>query len=179
MQEERKTKMVNKVTLLGRAGHDGSEKVKELGSGSLMAQLAVATTERRKDKHGEWGEQTTWHRCSLFGKQAEYVEKYVKKGDMVFIDGAIDNWKGDDGKYNTSIRVNRIQGVPTGGPRRDGGETRRDSRGDERSNGRGDDRGYRNGASRDRGDERRDDRPAPRRPAEGYSDAPPDNDIPF
>lgn len=162
--------MVNKVTLLGRAGHDGSEKVKELGSGSLMAQLAVATTERRKDKHGEWGEQTTWHRCSLFGKQAEYVEKYVKKGDVVFIDGSIDSWKGDDGTYHNSIRVIRIQGIPTGNASRaNGSDESRAPRRDDRRSRRDDDREER--------PSRRDS--SSRREPSGYTDALPDGEIPF
>ena len=175
--------MVNKVILVGRAGCDGNERVKELKkSGSILASFGLATSERRKDRDGEWTEHTIWHNVSSFGKQAEYVEKYLKKGDLVYVEGSIDQWKDDKGAYHTQIKAHIIRGIPTG-----------NREGSERSSGAGRDRGDSrrdNDSPRGRDSERRDPprrdddrgrggRESGRGRADGYQDGPPESDIPF
>ncbi|MFB6257211.1 MAG: single-stranded DNA-binding protein, partial [Flavobacteriales bacterium] len=70
---------VNKVFILGNLGRD--PEVKELQSGSKVANLPVATTETFKDRNGERQERTEWHNVDLWNRQAEIAEQYLSKGD--------------------------------------------------------------------------------------------------
>ena len=79
--------MVNKVILIGNLGKDPECKVLE--SGQMVANFPVATTEKWKDKNGNPQEATEWHNCQAWGKGAEIIEKYLKKGSKVFIEGKI------------------------------------------------------------------------------------------
>jgi len=77
-------------------------------SGSTIANFSVATSERWKDKNGEQQEKTEWHRIVAFEKKAELVEKYLKKGSSVYIEGKLQtrNWEDQNGggkKYATEI----------------------------------------------------------------------------
>ena len=60
---------VNKVILVGNLGRD--PEVRTSAGGMTIASLNIATTERRKDKDGNWGDHTEWHKVSLFGKTAD------------------------------------------------------------------------------------------------------------
>ncbi len=97
---------VNKVFILGNLGRD--PEVKELQSGTKVANIPVATTETFKDRNGERQERTEWHNVDLWNRQAEIAQEYLSKGDSVFIEGTIrtDKWQDQEGndRYTTKIR---------------------------------------------------------------------------
>lgn len=97
---------VNKVMLLGNLGKD--PEVKHLESGASVATFPIATSETYKDKQGNKQENTEWHNIDLWNKQAEIAEKYLSKGDSVFIEGKIktDKYQDKEGndRYITKIR---------------------------------------------------------------------------
>ena len=98
--------MVNKVILIGHLGKDPECKVLE--SGQMVANFTIATTEKFKDKNGQVQESTEWHNCQAWGKQAEVIEKYLKKGAKIFVEGKIKTRSYDkDGekRYVTEINV--------------------------------------------------------------------------
>ena len=90
---------VNKVILIGNLGAD--PEVKFSNSGSAIANLTLATSEKWKDKtKGEQVEKTEWHRVFLFGKTAEVAGEYLRKGSKVYIEGKIQTrqWEQDGAK---------------------------------------------------------------------------------
>jgi single-strand DNA-binding protein len=104
-------KSVNKVILLGNVGKD--PEVKFLPSGSAVANFSIATTERFKDKGGEWQDKTEWHNLAAYGKLAEIIRDYVKKGAKLYVEGRLTTRSWDDkesGKkvYRTEIIVGDI-----------------------------------------------------------------------
>ena len=78
---------VNKVILLGNLGKD--PEVKYTPSGMAIARFSLATTERAKDKEGNWQDKTEWHNLVAFGRTAEIAGEYLKKGRTVYIEGAL------------------------------------------------------------------------------------------
>lgn len=101
---------INKVTLLGNVGKEPD--VKHLPN-ATVAQFSLATTESYKKKgEQEWTEETSWHNIVCWRNQADTVEKYIKKGSLVYIEGKIKqrSWDDKDGqkKYITEIVVDRI-----------------------------------------------------------------------
>ena len=79
---------VNKVILVGRLGKD--PEVRNLENGTTVANFTVATSESYKDKTtGEKKEITEWHNIVLWRAQAEVAQKYLHKGDMVYIEGKL------------------------------------------------------------------------------------------
>ena len=102
---------VNKVILVGNLGRD--PEVRYLPSGEAVANLAIATTDKYKDKSGQLQEATEWHRVSFFGRTAEVCGQYLKKGSQVYVEGAIRTRKYTDKegieKYATEIRGERMQ----------------------------------------------------------------------
>lgn len=78
---------INKVLLMGNLGKD--PEVRHIDSGSVVASFPLATTEIYKDKNGNRQEQTEWHNIVVWGWLAEFAEKYLKKGDAVFIEGKL------------------------------------------------------------------------------------------
>jgi single-strand DNA-binding protein len=114
---------VNKVILVGNLGRD--PEVKYTPQGTAIAKFSLATTEKRKNKAGEWEDQTEWHNIVAWGRTAEVVGEYLKKGGSVFIEGRIHNNSWDDKetgqkKYRTEIIVNEL--VLLGGGGGGGGE---------------------------------------------------------
>jgi single-strand DNA-binding protein len=86
---------VNKVILVGNLGAD--PETRYLPSGDAVANIRLATTDRYKDKtSGETKENTEWHRVSFFGRLAEIVNEYLKKGSSVYIEGRIRTRKWTD-----------------------------------------------------------------------------------
>ncbi|WDD95342.1 single-stranded DNA-binding protein [Burkholderia sp. FERM BP-3421] len=129
---------VNKVILVGNLGAD--PEVRYLPSGDAVANIRLATTDRYKDKaSGEFKEATEWHRVAFFGRLAEIVNEYLKKGSSVYIEGRIRTrkWQGQDGqdRYSTEIVADQMQML---GGRGAGG-------------GGGDDGGYGGGRDMERG----------------------------
>ena len=97
---------VNKVILLGNIGKD--PEVRETKAGNV-ANMVMATSERYTDKSGQKQEKTEWHNLVVFGKLADIVAKYVKKGDKLYVEGSITTrkWEDKEGntRYNTEIKV--------------------------------------------------------------------------
>ena len=108
---------VNKVILIGNVGKD--PEIRHTQAGAKIASMSIATSESWKDKQsGEKREKTEWHRISIFDeKLAEIVEKYVKKGSKVYVEGSLQTrkWTGNDGveKYTTEVVLQRFSGVLT------------------------------------------------------------------
>lgn len=99
-------KSVNKVILVGNLGKD--PEVKYTPQGKPVAKFSLATSERYKDKDGQWQDRTEWHNIVLWERLAEIAGEYLKKGGKVYIEGRIrtDSW--DDKqtgqkKYMTNI----------------------------------------------------------------------------
>lgn len=97
--------MVNKVILIGNTGQD--PEVRHLDSGVSVANFNLATNETYKDKNGEKVTQTEWHRIVLWRGLAEVAEKYVKKGELLYIEGRLRtrSWDDKDGnkRYTTEV----------------------------------------------------------------------------
>ena len=123
---------VNKVILVGNLGRD--PEMRYLPSGEAVANLAIATTDKYKDKTGQMVEQTEWHRVSFFGRTAEVCGQYLKKGSQVYVEGSIRTRKYTDKegveKYATEIRGDRMQMLGSTQRRRHGrhGRLQPDSR---------------------------------------------------
>jgi single-strand DNA-binding protein len=99
---------INKVILIGRLGQDPD--VKHLQSGDAIANVSLATSETWKDKNsGERQERTEWHRVSFFGGVAEVVQKYLRKGSNIYVEGKLRTrkWQDKDGndRYTTEVVV--------------------------------------------------------------------------
>ncbi len=96
---------VNKVIIVGRLGKD--PEVRHLESGASVANFSVATSETYKDRNtGEKREQTEWHNVVLWRGLADIAEKYLHKGDMVYIEGKLRtrSWEKDGvTRYTTEI----------------------------------------------------------------------------
>jgi len=102
---------INKVTLLGHLGKD--PEMRYTPQGTAVAKFTVATNERYKDKDGNWQDRTEWHNLVAFARTAEIAGEYLKKGRMVFIEGALRTSSWDDKetnqkKYRTEIIVNDL-----------------------------------------------------------------------
>lgn len=112
---------VNKVILVGNLGKD--PEIRYMPNGDAAASFSIATSESWKDKTtGEKKELTEWHRCSAFGKLAEIIGQYLKKGSTVYVEGSIHTrkWQDKDGqdRYSTEIKVKDLKmlgGKPSGG----------------------------------------------------------------
>lgn len=118
------SKGVNKVILVGNLGQD--PEVRYMPNGSAVANISVATSESWKDKQtGQQQERTEWHKIVYYGKVAEIVGQYLKKGSKVYVEGSLrtkkwqDKQTGQD-KYSTEIVGRELQML--------------DSRGDAQSN---------------------------------------------
>ncbi|MCG8389260.1 MAG: single-stranded DNA-binding protein [Cytophagales bacterium] len=96
---------VNKVIIVGRLGKD--PEVRHLESGASVANFPVATSEVYKDRNtGERREQTEWHNVVLWRGLADVAEKYLHKGDMVYVEGKLRtrSWEKDGiTRYTTEI----------------------------------------------------------------------------
>lgn len=103
---------VNKATLIGNLGKD--PEIRYAASGDAIANFSLATTENWKDKaSGEKKEATEWHRCVAYGKLAEIIGQYVKKGSSLYVEGSIHTrkWTDKDGqdRYSTEIKVSEMK----------------------------------------------------------------------
>ena len=97
---------VNKVILVGRVGRD--PEVRQAGN-TKVANIALATSERYKDKEGKAQEKTEWHRVTIWGALAGVVEQYVTQGSQLYIEGKNQTrkWKDDkeQDRYTTEVVV--------------------------------------------------------------------------
>jgi single-strand DNA-binding protein len=105
-------KTINKVTLLGNVGKD--PEVKFLPSGQAVANFSIATTDRIKEKGTEnWTDRTEWHNLAAYGRTAEIIRDYVKKGSKIYVEGRLTTRSWDDKEtskkvYRTEIIVNEL-----------------------------------------------------------------------
>lgn len=103
---------LNKVIIIGNLGRDPENRY--LPSGEQVTSIAVATTDRWRDKAtGEQKEATEWHRISFFGKLAEIAGQYLKKGSPVYVEGKLRTQKYTDKdgieRYQTNIIASTMQ----------------------------------------------------------------------
>ena len=103
---------VNKVILIGNLGNDPD--IRYTASGAAVANISLATAESWKDKNtGEKQERTEWHRVVFFGRLAEIVGEYLRKGSQVYVEGRLQTrkWQDKEGKdrYTTEIVANEMQ----------------------------------------------------------------------
>jgi len=103
---------VNKVIIVGNLGRD--PEIRYMPSGDAIANIAVATSYKSKDRNtGEQKEVTEWHRISFFGRLAEIVGQYLKKGSSVYVEGRLQTRKYTDKdgveKYATDIVAEQMQ----------------------------------------------------------------------
>ena len=117
---------INKAIIVGNLGADPD--VRSIASGSRVANISVATSRRWTDRSGQQQEKTEWHRVVLWEKLADIAEKYLKKGDKVYIEGEIEyrSYEDKDGvtKYMTEIRAREmvmLGGAGAGGAQSGGG----------------------------------------------------------
>ena len=103
------SRSLNKVTLIGNLGAD--PEVRSTSNGSRVATLSIATSRQWKSQSGEKQEKTEWHRVVLWNNKgstlADIAERYCKKGDKVYVEGAIEyrSWQDREGqtRYTTEI----------------------------------------------------------------------------
>lgn len=105
---------INKVILIGHVGQDPDIRVSS--DNKFIANFSLATTEKWKDKtSGQIREETEWHRCVAYGRTAEIIAEYVRKGSKLYIEGRLktNKWQGQDGveRYTTSIILNTSGGL--------------------------------------------------------------------
>jgi single-strand DNA-binding protein len=113
---------VNKVIIVGNLGRD--PEIRYMPSGDAIANIAVATSYHHKDRNtGEQKELTEWHRIAFFGRLAEIVGQYLKKGSSVYVEGRLQTRKYTDKdgveRYATDIIAEQMQmlGGPSGANR--------------------------------------------------------------
>ena len=90
--------MINKHIIVGYIGQDTDVRAPVT---MLAANMSIATTDKWLDKDGQKKEETEWHRVSCFGALAEIVQKYIKKGSLVYVEG----------KSKTSAWTDKVSGV--------------------------------------------------------------------
>ncbi|MRS60183.1 single-stranded DNA-binding protein [Larkinella terrae] len=111
---------MNKVILIGNVGND--PEVRYLDGGSVVAKFSVATNERYTTRTGEQVDQTEWFRVEVWNDQAKTIEKYVKKGNQIYVEGRLrtESYTDREGKERFSLTVRATTFQFLGG-RQDGG----------------------------------------------------------
>ena len=108
------SRSLNKVTLIGNLGND--PEVRSTTGGNRVATFSLATSRTWNDQAGVRQEKTEWHRCVVWNTKgsslADIVERYVKKGDKLYVEGRIEyrQWQDKDGqtRYSTEINVREL-----------------------------------------------------------------------
>ena len=99
------SKSKNVISLIGYLGND--PEIKTFPSGKKIANFTVVTSDGYKDASGEWKDKPNFHNVKAFGKLVDVVEKYVKKGNQISIEGSMDYNKHEDKqgvmKYYTAV----------------------------------------------------------------------------
>ena len=103
---------LNRAFLIGNVGNDPEVRYLNNEQGKFTS-FRLATTERYKDRNGDVKENTEWHQIVAWGKMADIVEKFVKKGSQLYVEGKITTrkWTDKDGndRFTTEIRAEGIQ----------------------------------------------------------------------
>ena len=101
---------LNKTLLIGNVGKD--PEIKVLDGGNKVGNITLATSFSFTDRNGQRKEETEWHTVITYGKLSDVVEKYIRKGSLLFVDGRLHTrtWE-ENGKtrYRTDIIANAIQ----------------------------------------------------------------------
>ena len=103
---------INKVILVGNLGNDPDTRY--TAGGAAVANISLATTDSWKDKEtGQQQDRTEWHRVVFFGRLAEIVGEYLRKGSQVYVEGRLQTRKWQDktgnDRYSTEIVANEMQ----------------------------------------------------------------------
>lgn len=103
---------INKAILIGNLGNDPD--IRYTASGTAIANISLATAESWRDKNsGEQQERTEWHRIVFFGRLAEIVGEYLRKGSQIYVEGRIQTrkWQDKQGndRYTTEVVANEMQ----------------------------------------------------------------------
>lgn len=117
---------INKVFLFGNLTRD--PELRALPSGVNVCNFSVATNRVYRDRDGKKQEQADFHNVVVFGRQADIVNQYLKKGRSVFVEGRMQtrSWEKDGQKqYRTEVIADRVQFGPSGAPGAGGGGGRR------------------------------------------------------
>lgn len=93
------SRSLNKVMLIGNVGSD--PEIRATSSGARVAKVSLATNRSFQDRTGQQQERTEWHRLTFFGRLADIVEQYVKKGDRLYAEGRIEYSQTQDDQGNT------------------------------------------------------------------------------
>jgi single-strand DNA-binding protein len=108
---------VNKVILVGNLGRDAE--LRYTPGGAAVSKFSLATTEVWNDKQGQRQERTEWHNIDLWGKQAESLNEYLRKGKQVYIEGRLqtDEYTDKEGakRKSTKVRCDRVVLLGSGG----------------------------------------------------------------
>ncbi|WP_338872514.1 single-stranded DNA-binding protein [Spirosoma sp. SC4-14] len=114
---------LNKVIIIGNVGND--PEVRYLDGGSVVARFSVATNERYTTRTGEQVESTEWFRVEAWNDQAKTIEKYLRKGQQIYVEGRLrtETYTDREGKERFSLGVRATTFQFLGGPneRQDGG----------------------------------------------------------
>lgn len=132
------SRSLNKAILIGNVGSD--PEIRTVGNGGRVAQFSLATGRVWTDAAGAKQEKTEWHRCVVWSNNkasglVDVVEKYVKKGERIYVEGEIEyrQWQDKEGqtRYTTEIKVRELMllggRAGGGGDEMDGGAPRRSS----------------------------------------------------
>ena len=106
---------INKAMLFGNLTRD--PELRALPSGMNVVNFSIATNRTFKDRDGKKQEQTDFHNVVVFGRQADTVNQYLKKGSSVFVEGRMQtrSWEKDgEKKYRTEVIADRVQFGPKG-----------------------------------------------------------------
>lgn len=106
---------INKAMLFGNLTRD--PELRALPSGMNVVNFSIATNRTYKDRDGKKQEQTDFHNVVVFGRQADIVNQYLKKGSSVFVEGRMQTrgWEKDgEKKYRTEVVADRVQFGPKG-----------------------------------------------------------------
>lgn len=120
------SRSLNKVMLIGNLGND--PEVRSTTGGNRVATLSLATSRTWNDAGGSKQEKTEWHRCVVWNSKAsqlaDIVEKYVKKGDKIYVEGRIEyrQWQDKEGQTRYSTEINVRELIMLGGGRGAGGD---------------------------------------------------------
>lgn len=107
-------KMINKVILVGNVGQDPEVRYTgDATNGAKVASLRLATSERYRDRNGNLQEHTEWHSVVAWRNTADVIEKYVKKGTQLYIEGRLRtrSWDDQNGnkRYTTEVLADTLQ----------------------------------------------------------------------
>jgi single-strand DNA-binding protein len=103
------SKSLNRCTFLGNTGRD--PEIRVTGSGAVVANFSVAVSDRYKDAAGAWQDRAEWVNLTAFGRLAEVVRDYVKKGTRLYVEGRLktETWEKNGQKhYKTGVVVENL-----------------------------------------------------------------------